>query len=117
MSDKAAFLAHVETTLATIRDDGLFKHERLIGGPQGAHVAMDGRSMLNLCANNYLGLADDPRLIAAAKAAQNRTAKITVKGAKQAANEAEDFANKLKRIQNKDARVTAKGARQAPMTR
>lgn len=50
---------------------------------------------------------------AAVKAAQVKTAKITVKGAKQAANEAEDFANKLKRIQNKDARVTAKGARQA----
>lgn len=50
---------------------------------------------------------------AAAKAAQNRTAKITIKGAKQAANDAQELANKLKRIQNKDARVTAKGARQA----
>jgi len=69
MSDKTAFLAHIETTLDTIRDDGLFKRERLIGGPQGAHVAMEGREMLNLCANNYLGLADDPRLIAAAERA------------------------------------------------
>jgi len=50
---------------------------------------------------------------AAAKAAQNRTAKITIKGAKQAANDAMDVANKLKRIQNRDARVTARGARQA----
>ena len=50
---------------------------------------------------------------AAAKAAQNRNAKITIKGAKQAANDAENVANKLKRIQNRDARVTAKGARQA----
>lgn len=66
MPDKTAFLAHIGTTLDTIRQDGLYKRERLIGGPQGAHVAMEGRSMLNLCANNYLGLADDPRLIAAA---------------------------------------------------
>ena len=50
---------------------------------------------------------------AAAKAAQNRTAKITIKGARQAANDAENVANKLKRIQNRDARVTARGARQA----
>ncbi|MEY4982039.1 MAG: hypothetical protein RIR62_305 [Pseudomonadota bacterium] len=66
MPDKVAFLSHIGQTLADIRAEGLFKRERLIGGPQGAHVAMEGRSMLNLCANNYLGLADDPRLIAAA---------------------------------------------------
>jgi glycine C-acetyltransferase len=47
------------------------KRERLIAGPQGAHLTMAGRPMLNLCANNYLGLADDPRLIAAAKAAMD----------------------------------------------
>ena len=69
MSDKAAFLSHLTDTLSQIRADGLFKRERLIGGPQGAHVAMEGRQMLNLCANNYLGLADDPRLIAAAQSA------------------------------------------------
>jgi glycine C-acetyltransferase len=69
MSDKTAFLSHLTETLSTIRADGLFKRERMIGGPQGAHVAMEGRSMLNLCANNYLGLADDPRLIAAATSA------------------------------------------------
>ena len=59
--------------------------------------------------------ATEANKVAAAinKAAQVKVAKISVKGAKQAANEAEDFANKLKRIQNKDARVTAKGARQA----
>jgi len=69
MTDTSAFLSHLTETLATIREDGLFKRERLIGGPQGAHVAMEGRTMLNLCANNYLGLADDPRLIAAATSA------------------------------------------------
>ena len=59
--------------------------------------------------------ASEANKVAAAikKAADVKAVKITVKGAKQAANEAEDFANKLKRIQNKDARVTAKGARQA----
>jgi len=68
MTDRLAFLDHVLATLSGIEADGLFKRERLITGAQGAHVAMAGRRMLNLCANNYLGLADDPRLVAAAKA-------------------------------------------------
>lgn len=71
MTDRAAFLDHITRTLAGIDADGLMKRERLITGPQGAHVQMAGRKMLNLCANNYLGLADDPRLIAAAKAAMD----------------------------------------------
>ncbi|MDP3264104.1 MAG: glycine C-acetyltransferase [Tabrizicola sp.] len=71
MADQAAFLEHLRATLVGIAADGLMKRERLITGPQGAHVAMAGRQMLNLCANNYLGLADDPRLIAAAKAAMD----------------------------------------------
>ncbi len=71
MTDQLAFLDHLRATLAGIAADGLMKHERLITGPQGAHVAMAGRPKLNLCANNYLGLADDPRLIAAAKAAMD----------------------------------------------
>ncbi len=62
----SAFLDHIRGTLAGIEAEGLTKRERAITGPQGAHVAIDGRPMLNLCANNYLGLADDPRLIAAA---------------------------------------------------
>jgi glycine C-acetyltransferase len=71
MTDRAAFLDHVTATLASIDADGLMKRERQITGPQGTHVAMAGREMLNLCANNYLGLAGDPRLIAAAKAAMD----------------------------------------------
>ncbi len=63
------FLNHLTATLAQIEADGLMKRERLIEGPQGARVTIGGRKMLNLCANNYLGLADDPRLIAAAEAA------------------------------------------------
>lgn len=69
MSESSAFLSHLSTVLRGIEADGLMKRERLITGPQGAHVAMDGRQMLNLCANNYLGLADDPRLVAAAESA------------------------------------------------
>ena len=71
MTDRTAFLDHVAATLRGIEADGLMKRERLITGAQGAHVQMGGREMLNLCANNYLGLADDPRLIAAAKAAMD----------------------------------------------
>ncbi|MBL8708980.1 MAG: glycine C-acetyltransferase [Rhodospirillaceae bacterium] len=64
-----SFLAHIETVLAQIRADGFWKAERIIAGPQGAGIDLaGGRSVLNFCANNYLGLADDPRLIAAAKA-------------------------------------------------
>lgn len=71
MTDKAAFLDHITSTLQGIDAEGLLKRERLIEGAQGAHVQMAGREMLNLCANNYLGLASDPRLIAAAKAAMD----------------------------------------------
>ncbi len=71
MTDVAAFLDHVGGVLRDIRAEGLWKTERVIDGPQGAHVQMAGRRMLNLCANNYLGLADDPRLVAAAKAAMD----------------------------------------------
>jgi glycine C-acetyltransferase len=65
------FLDHLRETLAGIDAEGLMKRERLITGAQGARVTVAGRSMLNLCANNYLGLANDPRLIAAAKAAMD----------------------------------------------
>lgn len=68
---KAEFLAHLGEVLAGIEAEGLLKRERLIHGPQGAHVEVAGRKLLNLCANNYLGLADDPRLVAAARAAMD----------------------------------------------
>jgi glycine C-acetyltransferase len=61
-----AFLDNITTELDTIRADGLWKTERALTGPQGAHIRAAGRPMLNLCANNYLGLADHPALIAAA---------------------------------------------------
>ena len=54
-------------TLSEIRAAGLYKSERVITSPQSAHVRVTGnRPVLNLCANNYLGLAGDPRVIAAA---------------------------------------------------
>lgn len=66
MVDVSGFMETVRESLAAIEAEGLLKRERLIGGAQGAHVSISGRRMLNLCANNYLGLADDPRLVAAA---------------------------------------------------
>lgn len=65
------FLDHLRGTLAEIEVAGLMKRERLIEAAQGVRVQVGGRQMLNLCANNYLGLADDSRLIAAAKAAMD----------------------------------------------
>jgi glycine C-acetyltransferase len=57
-------------TLDEIRDAGLFKSERIITSPQSAEIVLeDGRTVLNFCANNYLGLADHPDVIAAAKEA------------------------------------------------
>jgi glycine C-acetyltransferase len=57
-------------SLAEIRDQGLFKSERVITGPQAAEITLaDGRTVLNFCANNYLGLADHPDIIAEAKQA------------------------------------------------
>ncbi len=57
-------------TLDEIRDAGLFKSERVITGPQSAEITLaDGRQVLNFCANNYLGLADHPDIIAAAREA------------------------------------------------
>jgi glycine C-acetyltransferase len=59
--------------LDEIRLAGLFKAERVIASPQGSSIRVaDGEEVLNLCANNYLGLADDPRIVASAKEALDR---------------------------------------------
>lgn len=64
-----AFLAQVRGTLEQIRADGFYKTEREIASPQSAAVRLaGGADVLNFCANNYLGLANDPRLVEAAKA-------------------------------------------------
>ena len=63
-----AFYRQIEATSKQIRDDGFDKRERLIATPQGAVLRLEsGSEVINFCANNYLGLADDARLIAAAK--------------------------------------------------
>ncbi|HEY2866975.1 MAG TPA: glycine C-acetyltransferase [Pyrinomonadaceae bacterium] len=53
-------------TLDEIREAGLFKNERVIESPQEARIEVGGREVLNMCANNYLGLSDDPRIVEAA---------------------------------------------------
>lgn len=65
------FLDDIQSRLTDIRAEGLWKVEREITGPQGARVEVGGREVINLCANNYLGLADHPALIAAAKTAMD----------------------------------------------
>ncbi len=55
-----------------IREAGTFKEERLLEGPQGPRIRVKGREALNFCANNYLGLANDPRLVKAAQDALGR---------------------------------------------
>jgi glycine C-acetyltransferase len=59
----------LQTTIDEIRTAGLYKDERQLVSPQSSHVATGGRDVLNFCANNYLGLADHPAVVAAAKAA------------------------------------------------
>src|ERR1700719_5217222 len=66
----AEFEKQLSQTLEEIKSQGLYKTERIITTPQNAHIAVaGGKRVLNLCANNYLGLADHPALIAAAKEA------------------------------------------------
>jgi len=63
----------IDDELNEIRSAGLFKAERVIVSPQGSVIRVaDGAEVLNLCANNYLGLADDPRIVTAAKEALDR---------------------------------------------
>ncbi|WP_312722542.1 aminotransferase class I/II-fold pyridoxal phosphate-dependent enzyme, partial [Mobilicoccus sp.] len=63
------FDGSIAATLAEIRDAGLYKNERELLSPQSAHVRTTAGEALNFCANNYLGLADDPEVVAAARAA------------------------------------------------
>ncbi|MCD2344273.1 glycine C-acetyltransferase [Ideonella azotifigens] len=67
MASATDFYAHLRTELQGIRDAGLYKAERIIATPQGAEVrTTDGREVINLCANNYLGLSSHPQVIEAA---------------------------------------------------
>ena len=62
---------HLQQELAEIKAAGLYKSERVIESPQRAEIEVAGRKVLNFCANNYLGLSDNPRLIEAAKRAMD----------------------------------------------
>ncbi len=62
------FKKHLQDTLKDIEASGLFKHERIITSPQGAEITLEtGQKVLNFCANNYLGLADNPEVIKASQ--------------------------------------------------
>jgi glycine C-acetyltransferase len=64
---RTGLLADLQQRAEGLVDEGLFKHERVIASPQTAHIVLDdGSRVLNLCANNYLGLADHPALVEAA---------------------------------------------------
>lgn len=65
---RTPYIDHLRATLDQIRADGFYKHERVIATPQSAGIRLaNGSDVLNFCANNYLGLANDARLVAAAK--------------------------------------------------
>src|SRR6266480_4101071 len=64
------FQEHIQSQLSEVRAAGTFKNERVIMTPQGTTIRVsDGKPVLNLCANNYLGLAQHPAVAAAAKEA------------------------------------------------
>ena len=62
----------IQEELAQIRSRGLYRRTRCVSGRQGARVEIDGREVLMLCSNNYLGLADHPALIEASVRAAER---------------------------------------------
>ena len=64
------FQKFLQSTVAEIKDAGLYKNERVIVSPQGAEITLaDGKKVLNFCANNYLGLSSNKKLVEAAKEA------------------------------------------------
>jgi glycine C-acetyltransferase len=62
----------LDEQIKQIRAAGLYKSERILSGPQGSHVTVQGREVLNFCANNYLGLAAHPEVVAAARASLDK---------------------------------------------
>ena len=64
----ANFYSHIQDQIEQVKEDGLYKAERVITTAQQAQIAVStGEQVINFCANNYLGLANNPRLINAAK--------------------------------------------------
>ncbi len=69
MTDK---LQWIDEELQSLHDAGLYNHIRTLESPQGAWLVVDGKKVLNFCSNNYLGLADDPRIVKAARKAAKK---------------------------------------------
>jgi len=67
MNDK--LVQRIAAEVEDIKSAGLFKTERIIESPQGAEIIVNGKAVLNFCANNYLGLSSHPKVIEAAKKA------------------------------------------------
>ena len=67
-----ARLDWIQKEIKNLKDNGLFNQIRTLGSPQGAWLEVDGRKVLNFCSNNYLGLANDPRMVKAAQDALQR---------------------------------------------
>lgn len=63
------FIKRLQQELEEIQAAGLYKHERIITSEQGAEISVGGKTVINLCANNYLGLSSHPKVVAAAKEA------------------------------------------------
>ena len=59
----SAFYNRLTADIAALRTQGLYKTERELGSPQGPMISVAGRPVINLCANNYLGLAGDPGVV------------------------------------------------------
>lgn len=66
------FKIHLEQQIESIRESGLYKHERVMTSPQSSRVTVADKQVLNMCANNYLGLADHPEIVQAAKDSLDR---------------------------------------------
>src|SRR5947199_111037 len=64
--------AWIEREIAQLKEQGLFTNIRALQSPQGAWLTVDGKHVLNMSSNNYLGLAKDPRLVEAAKTAMDQ---------------------------------------------
>ena len=69
------YLKHLQNELTNIENDGLYKRERIITSQQSAEIVANGKSLLNFCANNYLGLSNHPEVM---KASQDMIELLTV---------------------------------------
>jgi glycine C-acetyltransferase len=69
---KQEFYTHLQNEIQTVKNEGLYKEERVITSPQGAEIQVKSGGVLNFCANNYLGLADHPELVKTAKTALDK---------------------------------------------